>query len=99
MIAKIKDIEINFDDSIPMDEVMNLIKIIPMVDEIPITEIDLESDGADRTMYIFIETDDEIHLHPLTEKFCESIRNLGFDVSISDEDYGCFDVVIVYFEQ
>lgn len=60
---------------------------------LPITEIVIDERDF---IEIFIETKDEVFLHPNTKRFCEKLEDFGLKTSISDEDYGCFDIINVY---
>lgn len=95
MLFIVDNIEFNINErNVTKDEALyfynNRVKPIA---NLPISEIVIDERDF---IEIFIPTKDEIFLHPNTHKFCEKLEEFGLETSISDEDYGCFDVVNVY---
>ena len=71
----------------------NRIKPSNKTNKVPITEIVIDEKDF---IEIYIETKDDVFLHPNTKKFCNKLEEFGLKTSISDEDFGCFDVINVY---
>lgn len=98
MLFTIDNIEFNINErNITKEEALyfynNRVKPSNKIAKVPIIEIVIDERDF---IEIYIATKDEIFLHPNTNKFCKKLEEFGLETSISDEDYGCFDVVNVY---
>ena len=73
----------------------SLFKLLPQNEDI--FQIDFIKEDDEIVAYVYIHGESEEEYSDATEKFVDTLTNRGFNVMISDEDYGCTDMVIVTF--
>lgn len=90
-----RTIEFEYDSSITSKEAHALFEMLDAPEELPVFQVDIEKDDNDISMYIFIENGDPDYMREDTFQFLKQLANRMWNASISDEDYGGSDVIIV----
>lgn len=63
--------------------------------EVPVFQVDFGKDDDEIPVYIYVHNDNEDEYSDETDRMTDILSAKGFDVMVSDEDYGGNDVVIV----
>ncbi|MBP5421721.1 MAG: hypothetical protein J6Y78_04665 [Paludibacteraceae bacterium] len=95
--AQFRNIHFEGDNYLTEDELFELYDLVPVTDELPLFEVNIEKDGDDILVYIYIENDNVDECSDETARFLDVLSAREFDAFLSDEDYGGADVVVVNF--